>query len=53
MCVDLAGSERVGRSGATGLQFEEARAVNVSLSALGNCIAALAQGPQGGHVPYR
>jgi hypothetical protein len=36
--VDLAGSERVGRTNATGERLKEAQAINLSLSALGNCI---------------
>ncbi|KAA0173903.1 hypothetical protein FNF27_04659 [Cafeteria roenbergensis] len=65
--VDLAGSERAKRSGVVGLHLSELRAINLSLSALGNCIAALAKaagkkqsgggggGGGGGrsHVPYR
>jgi len=50
--VDLAGSERVKKSGATGEQLKEAQAINLSLSALGNVISALAGDGQG-HVPYR
>jgi kinesin family protein 5 len=50
--VDLAGSERVGRSGARGQTLEEARQINTSLSALGNCVNALTT-PGRGHVPYR
>ena len=49
--VDLAGSERAKRSGVAHRQFEELKAINLSLSALGNCISALAQGRP--HVPYR
>ncbi|GBG31451.1 Kinesin-related protein 5 [Hondaea fermentalgiana] len=41
-CVDLAGSERVNRTHPQGLQLEEAKSINRSLSALGNVIAALA-----------
>ena len=39
--VDLAGSERVSKSGVAGTRFDEAASINLSLSALGNCIAAL------------
>ena len=49
--VDLAGSERAKKSGVQHQQFEELKAINLSLSALGNCIAALGQGRP--HVPYR
>lgn len=49
--VDLAGSERVARSEAEGQQLKEAQAINKSLSALGDVVAALqARTP---HVPYR
>ncbi|CAK9801024.1 Osmotic avoidance abnormal protein 3 [Anthophora quadrimaculata] len=50
--VDLAGSERQARTGATGDRLKEAASINLSLSALGNVISALAAG-QGRHVPYR
>lgn len=33
------------------MRFEEAKAINLSLSALGNCINALAEGKK--HVPFR
>jgi kinesin family protein 5 len=49
--VDLAGSERVSKSGVLYQQFTEMKAINLSLCALGNCVAALAQ--QNGHIPYR
>jgi len=49
--VDLAGSERAKRSGAQFQQFEELKAINLSLSALGNCVSALAAGRN--HVPFR
>lgn len=49
--VDLAGSERVGKTGAEGDRMEEAKAINKSLSALGDVIGALTSGQK--HVPYR
>jgi len=49
---DLAGSERVSKTGATGQIFEEAKAINGSLTALGNVIGALSSG-KSGHVPFR
>jgi len=49
--VDLAGSERINRSGVEGAALKEAQAINTSLAALGNVIAAL-QSKQG-HIPYR
>jgi hypothetical protein len=49
--VDLAGSERAKKSGVFGTRFNEMKAINLSLAALGNCIAALAS--QKAHVPYR
>ena len=49
--IDLAGSERVSKSGATGARMEEAKAINKSLSALGDVIQARAQ--NSGHVPFR
>ena len=61
--VDLAGSERSSATGATGARLKEGAAINKSLSALGNCIAALAErsstrgegGGGGGSkvIPYR
>ncbi|XP_015118817.1 osmotic avoidance abnormal protein 3 isoform X2 [Diachasma alloeum] len=50
--VDLAGSERQSRTGAAGDRLKEAASINLSLSALGNVISALAAG-NGRHVPYR
>ncbi|XP_061700068.1 kinesin-like protein KIF3B [Syngnathoides biaculeatus] len=50
--VDLAGSERQSRTGARGERLREAAKINLSLSALGNVISALAD-RKGGHVPYR
>lgn len=51
--VDLAGSERLGHSGATGERLKETQNINRSLSCLGDVIAALGQGKEGGHIPYR
>ncbi|KAK9291941.1 hypothetical protein L1049_019893 [Liquidambar formosana] len=49
--VDLGGSERLLKTGATGLTLDEGRAINLSLSALADVIAALRR--KRGHVPYR
>ncbi|CAN1308273.1 Kinesin-like protein KIN-UB [Linum perenne] len=49
--VDLAGSERVHKSGSEGHMLEEAKSINLSLSALGKCINALAENSS--HVPVR
>ena len=49
--VDLAGSERLAKSGAVGERLKETQAINKSLSALGDVIAAL--GARDTHVPYR
>ena len=52
--VDLAGSEKVGKTRAEGLQLEEAKLINKSLTALGLVIATLSERKaQVGHVPYR
>lgn len=57
--VDLAGSERAGSTGAQGDRLREGAAINKSLSALGNCISALADLSTGRgkgartFVPYR
>lgn len=51
--VDLAGSERLSQSGATGERLKETQNINRSLSCLGDVIAALGQGKEGGHIPYR
>ena len=50
--ADLAGSEKVKKSGATGGTLEQAKAINLSLSALGNVIFALTATKKR-HVPYR
>lgn len=50
--VDLAGSERVSKSGSEGKALEEAKKINKSLSALGNCVAALIDDNMI-HVPFR
>ncbi|KAJ3215209.1 Kinesin-like protein kif3b [Dinochytrium kinnereticum] len=50
--VDLAGSERQSKTGATGERLKEATKINLSLSALGNCISALVDG-KSIHIPYR
>lgn len=42
--VDLAGSERLSKTGAKGDRLKEATKINLSLSALGNCISALVDG---------
>ncbi|KAE8055178.1 hypothetical protein FH972_012039 [Carpinus fangiana] len=49
--VDLAGSERIDKSGSEGHALEEAKSINLSLSALGKCINALAE--NSAHVPVR
>ncbi|KAL5770744.1 hypothetical protein ACOSP7_014898 [Xanthoceras sorbifolium] len=49
--VDLGGSERLLKTGATGQTLDEGRAINLSLSALADVIAALRR--KRGHVPYR
>nr|AMS24205.1 armadillo repeat-containing kinesin a [Marsilea vestita] len=51
LIVDLAGSERVDKSGSEGHTLEEAKYINLSLTALGKCINALAENSP--HVPIR
>lgn len=53
--VDLAGSERADQTGATGDRLKEGAAINLSLTALGNVISALADQSTGKNVrvPYR
>lgn len=48
VCV---GSERLSKTGAEGQRLKEAQAINKSLSALGDVIAALTTGAK--HVPFR
>lgn len=49
--VDLAGSERVSKTEATAERLKEGRAINKSLSALGDVISALSSNES--HIPYR
>lgn len=49
--VDLAGSERQSKTGATGVRLDEAKKINLSLTALSNVINALVEGKA--HIPYR
>ena len=51
--VDLAGSERQKKTEASGDRLKEANKINLSLSALGNVIAALVASKKGKHIPYR
>lgn len=56
--VDLAGSERVKKSQVSHSRLDEAKKINFSLAALGNCIHALTESRDkvnGGniHVPFR
>ncbi|ETO60298.1 hypothetical protein F444_21506 [Phytophthora nicotianae P1976] len=55
--VDLAGSERVKKARVYGRHISELKSINLSLSALGNCISALSKQSQQNqtsyHVPYR
>eukprot|EP00755_Sulcionema_specki_P021567 Sspe_Gene.13517::Locus_4622_Transcript_4_5_Confidence_0.250_Length_2892::g.13517::m.13517 len=50
--VDLAGSERVSKTGSEGERLEEAKGINLSLSALGNVISHLIS-ETSTYVPYR
>ena len=50
--VDLAGSERVKKSQASAHRLDEAKKINFSLAALGNCIHALTDS-KAQHVPFR
>ena len=49
--VDLAGTEKVKKTGAVGETLEEAKKINLSLSALGNVIHALTSGEN--YIPYK
>ncbi|XP_057954144.1 kinesin-like protein KIN-14B [Malania oleifera] len=49
--VDLGGSERLLKTKARGRRFEEGKAINLSLSALGDVINALQRKAR--HIPYR
>mmetsp|Transcript_44492 Transcript_44492/g.37371 ORF Transcript_44492/g.37371 Transcript_44492/m.37371 type:complete len:174 (+) Transcript_44492:432-953(+) len=50
--VDLAGSERQSKTNATGIRLDEAKKINLSLTALGNVISSLVDG-KSAHIPYR
>lgn len=50
--IDLAGSERLDKTNASGGMLTEAKAINKSLSALGNVIQALGNEKKD-HVPFR
>lgn len=49
--IDLGGSERLVKTKATGKRLKEGKAINLSLSALGDVIDALQT--KKAHVPYR
>ena len=49
--IDLGGSERLVKTKATGKRLKEGKAINLSLSALGDVIDALQNKKT--HVPYR
>lgn len=49
--IDLGGSERVLKTKAWGKRLEEGKAINLSLSALGDVINALQRRKY--HIPYR
>lgn len=49
--IDLAGSERIDKSQVTGQRLEETKAINSSLTCLGDVIAAIASNAK--HVPFR
>jgi hypothetical protein len=43
----------VSLAGSDGIRLEEAKKINRSISALGNCVSALCDGSQRSHVPFR
>lgn len=49
--IDLGGSERLLKTDAKGQILEEGKAINLSLSALGDVISALQK--RQSHIPYR
>ena len=58
--VDLAGSERLNKTGSESMRLQEAKNINKSIAALGNCIALLAQSSEKNmqsqsfsHIPFR
>lgn len=51
--IDLAGSERAAATRNQGIRLFEGANINKSLLALGNCINALCDPRQRGHIPYR
>lgn len=59
--VDLAGSERLNKTGSESMRLQEAKNINKSIAALGNCIALLAQSSEKSmgqmtsfsHIPFR
>ena len=51
--VDLAGSEKIAKTEVSGTQLEEAKKINLSLSALGNVMAALTNPEPNTFIPYR
>lgn len=51
--VDLAGSERLKQTDAHGLQLEECKKINLSLSCLSQVIYALSNNKKNSFIPYR
>jgi kinesin family protein C1 len=51
--VDLAGSERINQTKVEGERLKETQAINKSLSALADVIAAMKDKKDKAHVPYR